>query len=282
MAALKMSRADADVILEERYAQGRELMERATEEAVKDAVHAESWRMDWHRWRDVTREALAHVYVGEEIRSEFEDSAWSGTGSSRDWLERLSHEVRLLRESVNKLASFRERLRFADEPRPRLEPAEAIEATTAQAAAPAESGPPVVFLVHGHDIGTRETVARFLEREGPDDVDVVILEEQANKGRTVLEKLEDHAASAKYAIVLLTADDVGRAKDSEELKPRARQNVVFEFGWFCGLIKRKNVAVLHDPKVELPSDLAGLVYIPLTGDWQRKLTDELKSSGLDY
>jgi predicted nucleotide-binding protein len=138
----------------------------------------------------------------------------------------------------------------------------------------------VVFLVHGHDHGTRETVARFLEKAGSPEV--VILDEQPDEGRTLLEKLEDHAHATKYAVVLLTSDDIGRAKDVDREQPRARQNVVFELGWFCGELGRKRVAVLCAPGVERPSDLQGLVYIPLEGDWERRLVRELVKAGFDY
>jgi predicted nucleotide-binding protein len=46
-----------------------------------------------------------------------------------------------------------------------------------------------VFIVHGHDDGARESVARFLEKMG---FEPIILHEQANQGRTVIEKVEAH------------------------------------------------------------------------------------------
>ncbi len=109
----------------------------------------------------------------------------------------------------------------------------------------------------------------------------MILDEQPDKGRTVLEKLEDHSAASRYAVVLFTGDDVGGVKGSPDLKPRARQNVVFEFGWFCGLIGRKNVGVIYQSDVELPSDLSGLVHIS-QNEWEKKLRRELVASGLKF
>ena len=81
--------------------------------------------------------------------------------------------------------------------------------------------------------------------------------------------------------MLLTADDVGGAT-GEEQNPRARQNVIFEFGWFCGLIGRKHVAVLYEAGVELPSDIEGLVYIGLDTEWRWRLVRELKDAGFDF
>jgi predicted nucleotide-binding protein len=97
----------------------------------------------------------------------------------------------------------------------------------------------------------------------------------------LLEKLEEHAQDAKYAVVLLTGDDLGGIKGGKEMKPRARQNVVFELGWFCGQIGRENVAVLYEPDVELPSDIDGLAYIGLNTEWRTRLVRELKASDFD-
>jgi len=81
-----------------------------------------------------------------------------------------------------------------------------------------------VFLVHGHDDSARETTARFLERL---KLEPIILHEQANEGRTIIEKVE-HYSEVVFAVVLLTPDDVGGLNaQNPELKPRARQNVIF-------------------------------------------------------
>src|SRR5262249_32268015 len=78
-----------------------------------------------------------------------------------------------------------------------------------------------VFVVHGHDVGVREAVSRFLERA---DFEPIVLHEQANQGRTIIEKFETHA-DVSFAVVLLTPDDVG-GTDETKLQPRARQNVI--------------------------------------------------------
>ncbi|MEH0934192.1 nucleotide-binding protein [Micromonospora psammae] len=104
-----------------------------------------------------------------------------------------------------------------------------------------------VFLVHGHDDRVKVEVARFLERLG---LEVVILHERANAGRTIIEKFEHESSGVEFAVVLLTADDVGSTKgDPGNLLPRARQNVVFELGYFIGTLGRSNVAALVDPSV---------------------------------
>ncbi len=120
-----------------------------------------------------------------------------------------------------------------------------------------------------------------LEKVG---LDPIILHEKPNKGRTIIEKFEDYSDVA-YAVVLLTADDVGGIRSSNpNLQPRGRQNVVFEFGFFMGKLKRSKVCALYQEGVEKPSDIDGLVYIPLdkSGAWKMKLAKELESAGLDF
>lgn len=139
-----------------------------------------------------------------------------------------------------------------------------------------------IFIVHGHDDGRKHEVARLLERltkRGP-----VILHEQADQGQTIIEKFEKHASSAAFAVVLLTGDDVGgeRGALAADMKRRARQNVVFELGYFVGAIGRRHVVALYETGVEIPSDLHGVLYTKLDsgGAWKSKLARELRASGI--
>ena len=137
-----------------------------------------------------------------------------------------------------------------------------------------------VFIIHGRDDGTKQAIARFLETLG---LETVILHEQANLGRTIIEKFEEHA-QVGFALAVLTPDDVGSLKGEESnLKARARQNVIFEFGFFIGRLGRRRVCALTKGDMEIPSDYKGVVYIPLddTGAWKMSLIKELKAAGLD-
>jgi len=136
-----------------------------------------------------------------------------------------------------------------------------------------------VFIVHGHDHGRLQTVARFLERL---KLTVIILHERPNEGATIIEKLEAHG-NTSFAVILLTPDDIGSvATQPDNLKPRARQNVVLELGYFLGRLGRRRVAALVSEGVELPSDYSGVVYINLDaqGAWQFHLAKELRAAGL--
>ena len=137
-----------------------------------------------------------------------------------------------------------------------------------------------VFIVHGHDEAAKQAIAGFVRRFG---LNAIILDEQANRGQTIIEKFEENADEAGFAIVLLTPDDVGAPKDkTDEFKPRARQNVVLELGYFMGKLGRERVCPLFKGGVEKPSDIDGVVYVPMdsSNGWQLKLGIEMKQAGL--
>jgi predicted nucleotide-binding protein len=137
-----------------------------------------------------------------------------------------------------------------------------------------------IFIVHGHDDARKHEVARFLRALTGNEP--IILHEQPGGGRTVIEKFEQHAASAGYAVVIATPDDVGKATTGESLHPRARQNVIFELGFFYGALGRARVALLYDNSVERPSDISGVVTIELdpSGAWKMLLAREISSAGV--
>lgn len=145
-----------------------------------------------------------------------------------------------------------------------------------QAAVPTRN----VFLVHGRNDKYRETVARFLEKL---KLKAIILHEQPNKNRTIIEKFEDYS-NVSFAVILLTADDRGGLADApyEAQKKRARQNVVLELGFFLGKLGRGKVCPLYESGVELPSDYDGVVWVPLgEGDgWRLALAREIKAAGI--
>lgn len=146
----------------------------------------------------------------------------------------------------------------------------AIQPTTAQR----DTDSRKIFVVHGHDEGARESVARFISKLG---FEPIILHEQANKGRTVIEKVEAHG-NVRFAVVVLTPDDEG-CEIGGKPRPRARQNVVLELGYFIGRLSRENVCALRRGDIEIPSDFAGVVYESMEGAWQQALGRELECAG---
>lgn len=134
-----------------------------------------------------------------------------------------------------------------------------------------------VFVVHGHDHQTRNEVAGFLVSIG---LNPIILGEEPAKGRTLIEKLEQEG-DVSYAVILLTGDDLGTEESRpSDLRPRARQNVILELGYFVGRYGRAKVIPLYEAGVEIPADYHGVEYVPLSGEWKIRLANELKAAGL--
>jgi predicted nucleotide-binding protein len=137
-----------------------------------------------------------------------------------------------------------------------------------------------VFIVHGRDGLVKTETARFIEQLG---LKAIILHEQSNSGsNTIIEKIEKHT-NVGFAIVLYTPCDVG-SLNGECLKPRARQNVVFEHGYLIGKLGRQNVCALVKEDIEIPNDISGIVYIPLDNHnaWHLAVAKELRSAGYAF
>lgn len=137
-----------------------------------------------------------------------------------------------------------------------------------------------VFVVHGHDTNVRNEVELFVRSI---DYEPIILCKRADKGNTIIEKIEREAKDVCFAIVIYTSCDLGKDKNADEFKPRARQNVVFEHGFMCAHLGRERVCALLENGVEQPSDLQGVIYKPLDtmGAWKYQIADEMKAVGLD-
>jgi len=135
-----------------------------------------------------------------------------------------------------------------------------------------------VFIVHGRDNEAKLEVARYFERLG---IEPIILHEQTNNGKTIIEKIEKYT-DVGYAVVLYTPCDRGKLKgESGDGRFRARQNVVFEHGYLVGRIGRNRVSALVKGDIELPNDIAGVVYTPMddAGGWKLEIAKEMKSVG---
>ena len=137
-----------------------------------------------------------------------------------------------------------------------------------------------VFIVHGHDEQTRNAVELFVKNI---DYNPIVLFKEPSKGQTIIEKIESNVENACFSIVIYTPCDVGRAREDKELKPRARQNVVFEHGYMCSKLGREHVVALCEEGVECPGDMSGVIYIEYDkkGLWQLKIAQEMKAIGLE-
>ncbi len=210
---------------------------------------------DFEGWRTATEVALRTV-MGDDspLLAEFRNvryrpQVWvSGMDTSGYRPAGVKKVIALLEAAKSELALRQE-----------LEQVVESEESPAEKAMAAETGR--VFIVHGHDEARKHELFRVIH--DVTGTKPIILHEQPSGGRSILEKLEAYAASAGFAVALLTADDVGRVKDSSVNAPRARQNVVFEAGYFAGRLGRARVVLLHESSVELPTRLGrGRVRTP--------------------
>jgi predicted nucleotide-binding protein len=143
-----------------------------------------------------------------------------------------------------------------------------------------------VFVVHGHDTELKNDVEIFLRSI---NLEPIVLHRQIDEGLTVIEKFEKHS-KVKYAIILLTPDDIGfpiieanKKEKERKIEYRARQNVIFEFGFFIGKLNRKNVCCIYKEGVTVPSDLNGFIYKEVKKTVEEHgmfLMRQLKSAGL--
>lgn len=125
---------------------------------------------------------------------------------------------------------------------------------------------PNCFIAHGHDSPIIEDLKMYL-RNDLHFSKITVLREQPSLGRTIIEKFEEEARNVDIAFILLTPDDTAASVSApDEIKRRARQNVIFELGYFFAKLQRRigSVILLHKGPLELPSDLSGVIYIDIT------------------
>lgn len=265
---LAVPRHDAQTKLKVQVDKGKDLIERP----ITTPDDLQAIEREFGRWEEFNYDLLRRLFTTIEIANRSRSGIY-GRDSLRKSLDQTAKELREdIEYHVNNLVSLIERLDVFQES-PSISHA---SITSGQRQAVANDR---VFIVHGHDNEAKLSVARFVEKLG---LTAVILHEQSSQGRTIIEKFESHA-DAGYAVILLTPDDEGKSKSSSELKDRARQNVVFEHGYFIGRFGRRHVCALVKGNVEIPSDLQGIVYVAMDDrdGWHLKLAREMKAAGME-
>lgn len=265
---LRMSVEDARKRLNERMKLGNEFKSRP----IQSVQQLNNLRNEYYKWDDYNAELLRQIFTNNDPAEEYSRSigVFFVGGQTN-----LGSEIRDFHSNVdrklNRLDSVSGRLEL-------IPLSEEIRGRLDMRRAETEISNRRVFVVHGHDELARETVARFLEKL---HLETIILHEQVSGGMTIIEKLEKYS-DVGFAVILLTPDDEGRkAAEGEVLKPRSRQNVILELGYFVGKIGRNRVLALHTGSMELPSDYLGVVFVTLDpgGGWRLALAKELKNAG---
>ena len=251
---------------------GIQLLEKQLKKAEELLANRPIVNSDHTAWENTTRDYLVRAFgskspnVNAVIHASSSEGLYMGMGNAefeRYEASRLENQIKMLRSCMEQLQTE-------------------IELSERKEEIPVEIGEEVfsnrVFIVHGRNEGIKEAVARFIEKL---ELEAIILHEKPSKGRTIIEKFSDYS-DVHFAIVLLTADDIGKEKDSsEDFKPRARQNVIFELGYFIGKLGRDKVCALYEEGVEIPSDYQGVIFIPLDerGRWKYDIVRELLAAG---
>ena len=217
-------------------------------------------------WDNQVKTLLAGSFTGSDPAMAYpRDFNFKGTGSIKGNKDLLGSE---LDARLMALRSIADLLPLYEEPSAAI-----LSGREHPATPPIEA----IFNVLGHSEGPKHEV---VDIENGSNATPIILHEQAKRGLAIIEQLEEYAATAAFAIVLLTADDHGGVMGSGEDRARARQNVVFELGFFIGALGRSRVAVLYEEGVELPSDMSGVLYTVLDshGAWKIGLGRELRTA----
>lgn len=226
------------------------------------------------RWHERNRTILRQAFTTTRVLNEYDPPAKFASvdtlGSPRSPRQQTEHLRQLHAHRLGRLQGVAERVDLYERP--------AARAAGGEATDPGELED--VFVVHGRDDATKNEVARTLHQLLGREA--VILHEQPDGGATIIEKFEHHANLAAAAVVILSPDDVGGLAPGDDLQPRARQNVVYELGWFHGRLGRGRVIALLVDDVDKPSDISGVLYIAKdpAAAWRTALARELRNAGL--
>lgn len=269
--ALIIERTSFKTKLEERIKLGSNLLNRT----ITQIDQLEELETDFYKWNDYNSEYLKQVFNNENsgYKQSYDNvSDWVGNflgGGPNTPQEKYN---RLRGKISNKIDHLEKLVEKVDLLKSELLEQPAIKESTYTA-----FDNDNVFIVHGHNKAVQQSVARVIEKIG---LNPIILHEQANNGKTIIEKFEKHS-DVGFAIILMTDDDEGKAKTEIDLKNRARQNVIMELGYFIGKLGRENVLPLYSDGVELPSDIYGLLYTPIDKAemWKFAIVKELKAVG---
>jgi len=277
-AALVVDRITFKEKLNERITLGKALFDKS----ITNLPELEQYKDDYRRWDDYNSEYLKQAFniPNSEYKYAYDTANVSYGFVMGSYDDSPNGRLKELKKDIkNKITQLDQLVEKTDLLKSNVEVSPTLKAATATVESPNASKTKNIFIVHGQNDTVKVNVARTLEKIG---LNPIILHEQPNSGKTIIEKFEKYS-DVGFAVVLLTDDDEGKAKIEVELKKRARQNVILELGYFIGKLGRSRIVPLYSDGVELPSDLYGLVYIPLdkAETWKFYLVKELKEAGYE-
>ena len=227
---------------------------------------------EFHKWTDYNCELLKQAFdiANNEYQSRYVGCGQVMVMSANEDLIKIYKDE--LRDKIDYLDSLHDKIDLL--PCSFVNSQDALEKNTVS------KDSKKVFIVHGHDANLRSKVELFVREVG---FEPIVLFKQPNMGETIIQKLQREASDVVYSIILYTPCDLGKDKEKNDvgMKPRARQNVVFEHGYMCALLGMKNVCALVDDNVEIPGDLSGVLFVSVDeGMWKFRIAKEMKAAGL--
>ena len=264
---LVVSREDAKDRIKKQIEEGNELKELP----ISSEQHLEEAKAKYSKWTKYNKELLRRLFDNDSIVREYNQAIGVAVPFMPKFAWHVNSFRKRVQDSITKLEAIVEKLD--------LIPVISEEKSTERRIKPLVDRGNKIFIAHGRDEAAKQELARLIEKL---DLKAIILHEQPNKGRTVIEKFEDYS-NVGFAIVLLTPDDIAApANRKEDMTPRARQNVILELGFFLGKLGRKNVCALYKENVEIPSDYQGVLFVAMDeqGGWKLPLAREMKAAGI--
>jgi len=262
---LIISHSEFGIKLSEQISKGEELLSRS----IDREADFEELKADYKIWTDYNYELLKQSFnnISNEYVVAYKSAGYSFMGQLGEVPNNpVKTEKNLIEYKLENLKSLQSRANLIK--------SEKMEVTKSAT----QFSKNEVFIVHGHDEEAKIKTARFVEKL---NLKAIILHEQVNAGKTIIEKIEEYS-NVGFGLILYTPCDVGAKRDDEtNLKPRARQNVVFEHGFLIGKIGRSNVCALVKGDIETPNDISGVVYVSMdsAGAWRYEVAKELKKAG---
>lgn len=253
---LLRSRDEAKALIISRVEKGLALKEKKP----SSQIEYEDLSKEYYKWDSFNNELLKQIFSNNEMAEEYSRHYMSVFSLDTPSLgKQISDRYKSIDDKIHRLDSIQERVELI----PLAVKVTGTIAVTEAGNKLETSRSKKVFVVHGHDEVAKTNLEVFLRENG---LEPIVLHRQADEGLTIIEKFEKHS-DVGYAFILLTPDEVSYLKKDEGLPNeerrtefRARQNVIFEFGYFVGKLSRARVCCLYTGGVRVPSDLSGFIY----------------------
>ena len=264
---LLVSRKEASDRVSARVEKGKEIR-KIPFNSIEDYHQAEAEKNKWHR---LNIELLTQLFNTDSIAKQYQSSGFLDSFVTPKLHNMRSWYIKSMDKKIKELEFIRERLDLASEFK------EVIEQSISSREDSVLGND--ILIVPCRDIVAEQSVAKFVKTL---DRHPQIVEKGETKGKSIIEKIEEHT-NIGYAVVILTPDDFGYFNNEENEQPHIRHSAMFELGFLVGRLGLKRVGALYHGNFSVPSDYHGVDYIEMDerGGWQLKLAMEINNAGIE-